>query len=375
MGSQVHSTPANLATGVLPTAAPHAPKRLFVGRKLASSSRHLVDKHDLKKRPYISTTSMDAELALVTANVALAGPGKVFLDPFVGTGGFLVAAAELGALTLGSDIDGRSFRGKGQGMEEGVMANFRKYGIEDRFGDCIISDLTNSPFRIVESTETNLKLPSGTGGEISTLACPSIQTPGLNASVTAERWLDGIICDPPYGVREGLKVLGTRGNSSRSRKHEQSARGAAATPLHLVDGVPSYMLEGYIAPKKPYSFSRMLDDILTFAACALVDGGRLAFWMPTANEEGGDEELRIPAHRAMRLVHCCVQPFNKWSRRLLVYERKKGMEILDGSRPEQDKGREQMPNAAIGGVSADELNPFRRRYFQGFDASRANRDK
>ena len=68
---------------------------------------------------------MDAELALVTVTLALAGPGKLFFDPFVGTGGFMVAAAELGAVTLGSDIDGRSYRGKGKGMEKGVLANYQ----------------------------------------------------------------------------------------------------------------------------------------------------------------------------------------------------------------------------------------------------------
>ena len=94
-------------------------RRVFLARKIGDSSRWLREKHDLKKRPYISTTSMDAELALLTANMALASPGKIFLDPFVGTGGFMVAASELGALVLGSDIDGRSFRGKGTRAGQG----------------------------------------------------------------------------------------------------------------------------------------------------------------------------------------------------------------------------------------------------------------
>lgn len=53
----------------------------------------------------------------------------------------------------------------------------------------------------------------------------------------------------------------------------------------------------------------MLDDLLTFAAETLVDDGRLAFWMPTANDEL--LELAIPTHPCMELVTVCVQIFNK----------------------------------------------------------------
>ncbi|EXJ86242.1 hypothetical protein A1O1_06612 [Capronia coronata CBS 617.96] len=317
-------------------------RRVFLARKIGDSQRWLREKHDLKKRPYISTTSMDAELALVTANMALASPGKMFLDPFVGTGGFMVAAAELGAVVMGSDIDGRSYRGKGAGLEKGVGANFKKYGLEHLFVDCMCSDLTNTPFR-----------RSARGQK------PSSQN---------VRWLDGIVCDPPYGVREGLKVLGTRTRRAvllaSNADGDDLAAAAADTPREiLVDGIPAHKLPGYIAPKKPYSFSRMLDDILDFAAATLVDGGRLAFWMPSANENDlGEEEVTvIPTHPHLLLKHECVQRFNKWSRRLLVYERLPGhldskveIDELDGGQAVGDRTAQ----------TADELNPFRKRYFQ-----------
>lgn len=41
-----------------------------------------MDKYDLKKRAYIGTTSMEAEVSLLMANQALAGPGKYVYDPF-----------------------------------------------------------------------------------------------------------------------------------------------------------------------------------------------------------------------------------------------------------------------------------------------------
>lgn len=146
------------------------PDKIYFGRHLANSSRDSILKYDLKKRQYISTTSMDSELSLVTANIALAGPGKLFYDPFAGTGSFPIACAHFGAVAWGSDIDGRSMRGQG---EKSLRGNFKQYGIQQQFGDCFAADLTHTPLR------------------------------------KARLW-DGIVCDPPYGVREGLRVLGCR---------------------------------------------------------------------------------------------------------------------------------------------------------------------
>lgn len=43
-----------------------------------------MDVYDLKKRAYIGTTSMEAEVSLLMANQALAAPGKYVYDPFGG---------------------------------------------------------------------------------------------------------------------------------------------------------------------------------------------------------------------------------------------------------------------------------------------------
>lgn len=167
------------------------PRMIYFGRWLAKSPRDVILIHNLKKRKYISTTSMDAELSLVTANMALAAPGKVFFDPFVGAGSFLVAASHFGALTMGSDIDPRAFRGKDHERKDGMamLQNFKQYNIVSQFLDCFTSDVTNTPLR--------------------------------DAPL-----LDGIICDPPYGVREGLRVLGTRD-------------GKVIEPV-MIDGVPAH---------------------------------------------------------------------------------------------------------------------------------------
>ncbi|KAL6704022.1 hypothetical protein ACN47E_008873 [Coniothyrium glycines] len=298
----------------------HTPKYLYFGRFVAESCRNEAKKtFDLKKRHYISTTSMDAELTLLTANIAHVAPGKVFYDPFMGTGGFPIACAHFGATVFGSDIDGRTIRGLGGSARRGqtgkydVAGNFRQYGFESSYLGAFVSDLTNTPLRL----------------------------PHQGKGYT-QGYLDGIVCDPPYGIREGLKVLGSR--QELLEKERQSHE-------------DQYREPGYIPPKRPYSFTALLDDILAFAVSTLVEDGHLSMWMPTANDE--DIELIIPSHPYLELTSVCVQAFNKWSRRLLTYRRLRESEIPDGAVETFKKDYEK-------GTKASELNDFRRKYFQGF---------
>ncbi|KAK3306839.1 S-adenosyl-L-methionine-dependent methyltransferase [Chaetomium strumarium] len=294
------------------------PKYYYFGRYLGSGARELPKKLDLKKRRYISTTSMDAELALVTANLALAAPGKIMYDPFVGTGSFPIACAQFGAVTFGSDIDGRSIRGDEK--KRTLRGNFEQYGLLGGLGGMFTADLTNSPIRRAELRYDG----DGVTGRV----------------------FDGIVCDPPYGVREGLRVLGVRDPEK--------------CPWVIPKGKEMYKNPDFIPPRKPYSFQAMLDNILQFSAQTLVDNGRLSFWMPTANDE--DQEIPVPTHPYLEMVSVCTQPFNKWSRRLITYRRIPDVEVD----PEAMKAREE---AKPVGKTADELNPFRKAYFNGFESA------
>lgn len=82
---------------------------------------------------------------------------------------------------MGSDIDGRSIRGEGK---KTLRGNFEQYGLLSGLAGTFSADLLNSPIR---------RAPLGEGGD------------GIGG-----RLFDAIICDPPYGVREGLFVLGIR---------------------------------------------------------------------------------------------------------------------------------------------------------------------
>ncbi|SCV00787.1 LAMI_0G07294g1_1 [Lachancea mirantina] len=248
--------------------AGEVPKRIFFGRLIQESDRlrGALEKYDLKKRPYKGTTSFEAELSLVSANIAQVQPGSIMYDPFAGTGSFLVAGGHFGAMVLGSDIDGRMIRGKGS---QTIKANFKKYGESLQFLDVLTMDFTHNSLR------KNLTL-------------------------------DTILCDPPYGIRESIKVLGARDPERFAGKENVE-----------IDGQKAYLSRDYIPTKRPYSLDALLDDLLQFASERLPLNGRLAFWMPVANDE--NIQTVIPLHANLELKYNCVQEFNKWSRRLLVY--------------------------------------------------------
>ncbi|ODV74906.1 tRNA (guanine-N2-)-methyltransferase [Cyberlindnera jadinii NRRL Y-1542] len=248
--------------------AAELPSKYYFGREveLSGRSRGVLEKYDLKKRKYIGTTTFEAELALVTCNLAHCVPGSIMYDPFVGTGSFLVAGAHYGCLTVGSDIDGRLIKGKGNAN---IKANFKQYGMPHLFMDVLTMDFTHNALR-------------------------------------DDLVIDTIVCDPPYGIREGLKVLGAK-NPERFEGKENIE----------IDGEKAYLKKDYIPTKKPYELDSLLYDLLEFASRRLPIGGRLAFWMPTANDNF--EPTIIPLHRNLELKHHLVQEFNKWSRRLLVY--------------------------------------------------------
>lgn len=252
------------------------PHRLLLGKFVAEGGRRAMSKYTLKKRSYIATTSMDAELSLITANMALAAPGKLAYDPFMGTGSFPLSCAYFGSVVFGSDMDGRSIRGK---KGRNVQSNFKQYGTESLYLGGYAADVTNSPLS------------------------------------QNRRYLDSIVCDPPYGVREGLKVLG-------------HIKERLKTEVIMADGKPAHLQEDYVPPKRPYSFLRMIDDILDFSALRLVDGGRLCMWMPVAGavedaepdmadakeaiaEDPEAAEYEIPHHPSLQLVSECTQHFNK----------------------------------------------------------------
>lgn len=257
--------------------------RVFFARYITGTSRHLVTKFDLKKRGYLGTTSMEAELSLISANQVLAQLGRLIYDPFVGTGSFLLTSSAFGAMSIGSDIDGRQIKGKGR---TSITSNFDQYELQHLLLDCLVFDIKHPPLH------RNFRV-------------------------------DGIIADPPYGVRAGAKTLGRAPGTRLFGR---------TSPSLMPNGQFVHTRDNYVPPKKPYELSDLADDLLDYAAKILVDGGRLVFWLPTVNEDYSTVDL--PQRSDMQLLANSTQNFGRWSRRLLTYA-KKGQLVEPGRRLER----------------------------------------
>ncbi|RKP03721.1 hypothetical protein CXG81DRAFT_9170, partial [Caulochytrium protostelioides] len=226
-----------LTTGLCTGPPPPLPflERVWYGRHVANGARHRITHYELKRRRYIGTTSMDAELALLMANQGLVRAGTMTLDPFAGTGSTLVGVAAQGGLVFGSDIDGRQMRGStGPEGHRSIRSNMEQYHLSPLLGDLLVCDMAHHAWR--------------------------------RSHVRAGIW-DAIVTDPPYGVRAGAKQIG---------RDAVADRPMPAEGIHAFkpDGTPRY------PDVRPYPLHAVMADLVSFAAEMLVDGGRLVYWLP-----------------------------------------------------------------------------------------------
>ncbi|KAG8796906.1 hypothetical protein FRC16_009394 [Serendipita sp. 398] len=245
-------------------------ERVYFGRLVTESAcRHLISKFNVKRRVYYGNTTMDAEISLLMANQALAAPGKLVYDPFVGTGSMLYTSAYFGAMVLGSDIDGRQMRGKNTSIP-GIFQSAAQYEVLDRILDCCTFDITRSPLR-------------------------------------RGNFLDAIISDPPYGVRAGAKRLG-RGKQ-RVVEHPPAQNFESTAQV-----IFSYIADLFSYAKVPYELSDLTADLVLLARYLLKKDGRLVWFLPTPTEEYQDVD--IPVCEGMEVVANSEQNFGKWGRRV-----------------------------------------------------------
>ncbi|KAI8825690.1 S-adenosyl-L-methionine-dependent methyltransferase [Fimicolochytrium jonesii] len=272
------------------TAAARNPERAFFGVLVGRGDRGTVTKYDLKKRQYLGTTSMDAELSLVMANQALVRAGSFVLDPFVGTGSFLVTCAHYGCFTMGTDIDGRQIRGKG---ERSIRSNVEQYKLGGRVLDTVVADIAHHPWRATQLWDAIVC-------DVGFVTVPAATLRSLPTNFFLVR-------QPPYGVRAGAKKLGFNAN---------------AKPPPGVDGpLPALKKNGELRYPStiPYEMHDVIVDLIDFAAVHLVPGGRLVYWLPTIVDEYSPDDL--PLHPQFKLVSNSAQVFGKWCRRLVTMEK------------------------------------------------------
>ncbi|KYR01168.1 tRNA guanosine-2'-O-methyltransferase 11 [Tieghemostelium lacteum] len=237
-------------------------RKRFFGKRICDGGRETIIKFNLTDRGYLGTTTMDPELSLISANMALVNKGDMMLDPFVGTGSFLYVSAHYGAYVIGCDIDMKQMKKQ---EDLNLETNFEQYKLTDQFLGIVLSD-------------------------------NSIPTWRMNNT------FDQIITDPPYGIRAGAKRVGPKDN-----------RKDVVIPLELQrDHIPQYV---------DYSVPEVMKDLLLLAAKTLKVGGRLVYWLPCSATDFKISEL--PTHPCLRLLyHQCYQGLSlKWGRRLITMEK------------------------------------------------------
>ena len=261
-GGKRASTAAGGAGGALVR-----PRYVF-GRWVADGRRDLVSRYDLKKRNYIGTTSLDAELSLLMANMARIRSADFVYDPYCGTAGTLVAAAAFGARVVGCDLNLPALRGELRTRSGPSKLNQPEVqGIPETFG------------------QYNLPLPidrlHGDSGAHLAFLRPSSR--GI---------FDAILTDPPYGIREKPSEV--------------------ADERLLARTLPAEHVESHVPRTALASIERILSDLFALAAATLVDGGRLVFLLPTTVPF---TESVLPAHPSLVLEEASEQQMAaRWSR-------------------------------------------------------------
>ena len=215
---------------------------------------------------------MDVTLSLIMANLAQVKANDLVLDPFVGSGSLLVAAAKFGAYVMGCDIDYLLLHGltrpskkgkKARDPDESIQANLAQYKLEHRYIDVMVADSSRS------------------------------------------FWHDGccfdaIITDPPYGIRESSIRVGQK----ESKK------------------VPKECLKIHIPSKVSYSLGDINHDLLKFADARLKINGRLVYWLPVNKMEYNEDD--IPKHSNFKLLYHAEQRICRKSLRVLICMEKVG---------------------------------------------------
>ena len=265
------------ADGTTPKGLPieGSPTRYYFGRLVAEGRRDLVGKLDLKKRNYIGTTSLDAELSLLMANLARVQRNDLVYDPYCGTAGTLVAAAAFGARVLGCDLHLPAIRGDlrtrsgpsklKQPKLQGISHTFRAYEMPTPVG-----------------------LVHGDSG--ARLSCLRMPPEGI---------FDAIVTDPPYGIREKPAEV--------------------ADERYIDRTLPAEKMDAHVPRRALAELEQILADLFALAARSLVRGGRLVFLLPTTARF---TPSLLPPHPGLELEGASEQLMAaRWSRWVVVMRR------------------------------------------------------
>jgi len=127
----------------------------YIGLILWSIDREEYNKREPSKRPSFRPGSMKTDFARALVNLSRVKKGDNFLDPFCGTGGFVLEAAFIGAYSIGLDIDqeavlsaDKNLRKYKQGLYSIIRGDSRSIAIKG-----VEAIATDPPYAIQSSTK------------------------------------------------------------------------------------------------------------------------------------------------------------------------------------------------------------------------------
>lgn len=150
-GSSVDLTgPENSIIGVIS-------ERFLLGRKVLGFSRSSFSERRPHLKPYFRPGSMNPHLARAVVNLTRMKPGDRIMDPFCGTGGFLVEAGLMGAIPFGNDIDGEFVKGADKNLRYYNIPAFQlgtgdARRLHEKYPEFFDAIVTDPPYGISAST-------------------------------------------------------------------------------------------------------------------------------------------------------------------------------------------------------------------------------
>ena len=263
---------------------PEPPPRHLLLYQLPSSRPSVkadAAKLDLRKRAFLSTSTLPVKRSLLLCNLALAHApltDAALLDPYCGSGGILLTAAALGARTVGSDLDWR-------------MVSNNRWATK-------IPPSTHRPNRGVEPVRMRDNF------EEADLPAPlALLKLDVGAPDAAERLLEAndgqryhaLVCDPPYGRREFQHGAEAWDGALTFQVHEAALAGTLQTLLTL--GADTLRPGGrlvFLAPvRAPRDPNKPTQEGLAALLCRM--GGLLGFSL----DHMGVEVVHRGLHRAV----------------------------------------------------------------------------
>jgi len=231
----------------------YVPQRLFLGR-IVQNGPKIMTMFDLKTRPYLGTTTMDAISSHLSAVAAQVGVGDIVLDPFCGTCSLLLACAYLGSNVVGSDTDldclGLPYINRPSlnylnepSINSTVLSKRSKNSNFKRNKGMSQEGLTPVDNFNYYGLRKNLKNLYGMDAKLWCNDSNDELVPDIQDALKTYKLFDAIVTDPPFGRRE--KAMGVSKDSPMGHNDET------------------------------------ITMLFNIAAKRIKVGGRLVFWLPT----------------------------------------------------------------------------------------------